>query len=180
MEDNVNSSMKGAITNNENENASKIGSQSVTSKKTKRKNNFDKVLEKARRVFNAQVVKDINTLRKTIQIVLALFEEQGYTEAKFKSEFAKRVSTILDSKLYCARCKQMSLNAYNLATHIAMLGMKKRREVLEKGFGVIQKDISEMKVPVYELTELKKYDTLGLLGDVSEKDDSRTGSIAKE
>ena len=180
MEENVNSSLKGAITNSENENASKSGSQSVTSKKTKRKNNFDKVLEKARRVFNAQVVKDINTLRKTIQIVLALFEEQGYTEAKFKSEFAKRVSTILDSKLYCARCEQMKLNAYSLATHIAMLGMKKRREVLEKGFGVIQKDISEMTEPVYKLDELKKHDTLGLLADVSDNKHSREDDIAKE
>jgi hypothetical protein len=48
-----------------------------------------------------------------------------------------------------------------------MLGMKKRHEVIDKGFGIIQKDISEMKEPVYPLEELKKYDTLGLLADVS-------------
>lgn len=152
---------------NENEKASKSGSQSVSLKRTKKKNDFDKVLEKAKRVYNAQINKSVETLRKSIQYVLVMFDEQGYSEAKFKSEYAKRVSTILDSKLYCARCKQMELNAFNLATHIAMLGIKKRREVIEKGFGIIQKDISEMTEPVYELGELKKYDTLGLLSDVS-------------
>jgi hypothetical protein len=106
-------------------------------------------------------------LRKSIEYVLIPFDEKGYSEAKFKSEYTKRVSSILDSKIYCVRCKQKELNAYNLATHIAMLGMKKRHEVIDKGFGIIQKDISEMKEPVYPLEELKKYDTLGLLADVS-------------
>ena len=166
MEENVFNSTNGVNANYENENAAK-SSQSVTSKRTRIKNDFDKVLEKSKRVYNAQINKDIQTLRKTIQYVLVPFDEKGYSEAKFKSEYAKRVSTILDSKLYCTRCKQMELNAYNLATHVAMLGAKKRREVLENGFGVIQKDISEMTEPVYGLDELKKYDTLGLLADIT-------------
>ena len=57
----------------------------------------------------------------------------------------------------------MGLNSYNLATHVAILNAKKRRQVVEEGFGVIQKDISDMSEPVYERDELKKYDPLGLL-----------------
>lgn len=167
MEDSVKNLTNGVNTNNENGNASKSGSEFETTKKTKKKKDFDKVLEKAKRVYNAQINKDIETLRKSLQYVIVLFDEKGYSEAKFKSEFVKRVASILDSKSYCSLCHQMGLNSYNIATHIAMLGMKKRREVMENGFKPIQKDISEMLKPVYELEELRKYDTLGLLANVS-------------
>ncbi len=166
MEDNVLNSTNSVNINRENEKTTK-GGQSVTTKRRKTKKDFDKVLEKAKRTYDSQMIKNADTLRLSIQNALAPLNEQGYSESQFKSEYVKRVSTILDSKLYCTRCKQMELNSFTLATHIAMLGVKKRREIIEKGFGIIQKDISEMSEPVYKLEELKKYDPLGLLSDVN-------------
>lgn len=162
MEENVIINTNGVNTNLENEKATK-GGQSVTTKRTKTKKDFDKVLEKAKRVYGSQMIKNAETLRLSIQNALAPFNEKGYSESQFKSEYTKRVSTILDSKAFCSRCEQMGLNSYNLATHVAILNAKKRRQVVEEGFGVIQKDISDMSEPVYERDELKKYDPLGLL-----------------
>ena len=162
MEENVIINSNGVNTNHENEKATK-GGQSVTTKRTKTKKDFDKVLEKAKRVYGSQMIKNAETLRLSIQTALAPFNEKGYSVSQFMSEYTKRVSTVLDSKAFCNRCEKMGLNSYNLATHVAILNAKKRRLVVEEGFGVIQKDISEMSDAVYPREELKKYDLKGTL-----------------
>jgi len=177
MEDDVFNSNNGVNTN-ENEKAAK-GGKFVTIKRTKTKKDFDKVLEKAKRMYASQMIKSAETLRLSIQNALAPFNEKGYSESQFMSEFTKRVSIILDSKSFCSRCKQMGLKSYNLATHVAILNARMRRQVVEEGFGVIQKDISEMTKPVYELVELKKYDPLNLLSDTTSDPSSNDGIYAE-
>ena len=121
------------------------------------------------------MIKTAETLRLSIQNALAPFNEKGYSEPQFMSEYTKRVSTILDSKAFCNHCKQLGLDSYNLATHVAILNARKRRMVVEEGFGVIQKDISEMSDAVYPREELKKYDSLGLLPIENSESSSEDG-----
>jgi len=142
---------------------------SVSKSRSKSKNPFDAVLEKARAIFNNQLDRSPETKQKAIMKVISA-QATAYTKEQFLAEYVNRVSKLLDSKSYCKKCQTLKMESYNVATHIAFDGIKKAHLVIENGLvSVYSNFLSEMEKPVFPLCELKKFDKTNLLEETPAK-----------
>ena len=140
---------------------------SVSKSRSKSKNPFDAVLEKARAIFNNQLDRSPETKRKAIEKVINA-QVAAYTKDQFLAEYVERVARLLDSKSYCKRCSSLNMNSYNVATHVAFDGVRKSHQVIEDGLDSIYLSFfTEMEKPIFPIGELRACDKKNLLEDCS-------------
>lgn len=145
-------------------NAAKV---SVSKSRSKSKNPFDAVLEKARAIFNSQLDRSPETKRKAIERVISA-QAAAYTKEQFLAEYVERVARLLDSKSYCKKCQSLKMSSYDVATHVAFDGVRKSHQVIENGLDFIYSSLlTEMEKPVFPIEELRACDKMNLLEDWS-------------
>lgn len=95
-----------------------------------------KVLEKARRVFDAQLTK---TNEVKLRCIEKFMNAATLDVEKFWGDYMEQASKLLDSKRYERECQTLGVNAENLATHIVFLGSATINKVFKYGIGVTLK-----------------------------------------
>lgn len=140
---------------------------SVSKSRSKSKNPFDAVLEKARAIFNSQLDRSPKTKRKAIERVINA-QAAAYTKEQFLAEYVERVARLLDSKSYCKKCQSLKMSSYDVATHVAFDGVRKSHQVIENGLELVYSSLlTEMEEPVFPIEELRVCDKMNLLEDCS-------------
>lgn len=148
-------------------NSVNVVKNSVSKSRSKSKNPFDAVLEKARAIFNNQLDRSPETKKKAIERVINA-QTAAYTKDQFLAEYVERIARVLDSKSYCKKCNSLKMSSYNVATHIAFEGVRKAHQVIENGLDSVYSNfLSEMEKPVFSIDELKPFDKMSLLEDSS-------------
>lgn len=102
-------------------------------RRTKSKSQFDKVLEKARNIFDAQLDRSVKTKRASIERALIRVGKNSYTHEQFLADLNRRMFRLIDSKKFEADCKAHSLETLNAASHIAFDGLSHVYDVLDNG-----------------------------------------------
>lgn len=150
-------------------NSVNVVKNSVSKSRSKSKNPFDAVLEKARAIFNNQLDRSPETKKEAIERVINA-QTAAYTKDQFLAEYVERIARVLDSKSYCKKCNSLKMSSYNVVTHIAFEGVRKAHQVIENGLDSVYSNfLSSMEKPVFSIEELKLSDKRNLLEDSSNK-----------
>ncbi|NDV83531.1 hypothetical protein [Bacteroides sp. 51] len=114
------------------------------------KENLDKVLNKARKLYSKQLEKKAST--KWACIEFALYELRvSYDIGQCRADYLARVDRLLDSRRYENECKAKGIDSFSLATHVVFDGKTSMYCVLDNGLSSVYRGVSdEMKNPVIE------------------------------
>ena len=106
-----------------------------------------RILGKAKKTFNAQIVKDNAMKLKCIKMYMAVETNDA---PKFWGEFMRLVDRLLDSRRYVRECKQLGCEPDNVAEHIVFLGSATLNKVLN--YGVLNTLGNDLKLFVDRLS----------------------------
>jgi len=120
------------VANQVNQTTQEKGKKSKNGETKKRKpvSIMARILRKAKKVFNAQILKSNETKLLCVEtfINLAIMDAE-----KFWSDFMEWPNELLNSKRYEKECKELDVGAKILATHIAFLGKSTVNKVIKNG-----------------------------------------------
>ena len=149
--------------------------RSISGSRSRVTNTFLDILKRYRELYQRSW-SDKTTATKTKALERAITEKSTdiYTRDVFYQEFARRVDVLLDSKHFCDAVKNLipSLEPYNVATHIVVLGDKELKRILLEGGYKELKPFPEWGEPILEKTVLMSY--LEKRGDEAQSQEAET------
>lgn len=89
-----------------------------------------RILGKARKVFDAQLLKT-NEVKRTC--IATFMNAEVQDSAKFWGDFIEQVEKLMDSRKYLRDCKVLGYEPENVAEHIVFLGSATINKVLKNG-----------------------------------------------
>ena len=145
-------------------------SNGTKNSKKKTRNPFLEILRKSRNTYKKQIIRDAQMKKSAIEHTLKVSDMDNNNEDNvFRGNFYDIVEyRLLDSNRFTKDCKDLGLNAFNVAQHVVFDGNKKLDEVLtfglERAYG---NEILKMEEPIFTKEELQQ-------GKVAVKGDEKT------
>lgn len=154
------------------EKASQVVNEKQGKKGSRKKDPYFIVLAKAQKLFNDQVdISRCGLYGDCVRIAIDKYcaqvkdQENILTERQFKSRFTENVLDILDRRSFEKQCKLRHAEPYIVATYVATMTSENRKKVLKGSWGDIPQRFLDCGVPIFEIEELREFDTEGILND---------------
>lgn len=133
------------------------GKSDAPKKRTRKKSHFDIIRTKAVSLFKYSLEKTAEEKVLCMKKALAYYKQkENYSEADFKKDYYKRVSTLLDNRSFCKHCEDKGFAPYDAATHLVFYNCKTKiaKLILYADYSAFD-TYEEWNTPIFKEEDLK-------------------------
>ena len=133
--------------------APSVGVVEVTVKRTYKMQPLYKVLRKAKRLYNNQVNKSVESKIECIKTALGSYDNLYPDALRFELDFRQERERLVDSNRFRDACKNVRLVHNDVADHVVFEGKGVVEKVLKEGLQVLGEKVHMFNKPLWKDSE---------------------------